>query len=68
MTNKLNRRTRAVQIRDLAVDILKQRGVWLPVEIGDGKIVLVLQIQTNEIHVVMRTPFQRLPDSPKSNT
>ena len=64
MTNKLNRRTRAVQIRDLAVDILKQRGVWLPVEIGDGKIVLVLQIQTNEIHVVMRTPFQRLPDSP----
>lgn len=66
MTNKPTRLSRARQIRDSAVEVLKQRGVWEPAEIGDGKTVNVLQVQTDDLHVVLRTPFQQLPDVAKS--
>ena len=66
MTNKPTRLSRARQIRDSAVEVLQQRGVWERAEIADGKTVNVLQVQTDDLHVVLRTPFQQLPDVPKS--
>jgi hypothetical protein len=65
MTKKPTRLTRALQLRDLAIAVLKTQGVWTPAEIGDGKTVKVLQVQTDDLHLVLRTPFQQLPDVPK---
>ena len=63
MTNKPAKLARALQLRDIAIRALKKFGVWQP---SDGKTTNVLQVQIDDLSVVLDTPFQQLPNVPKT--
>ena len=56
---------RALELRDAALGLVRTKGTWVPVPV-DGKELRFLMAEANGVRVMYRTPFQRVPDSPKS--
>jgi hypothetical protein len=61
MIQKPTKLFRALELRDIAIKVLKLRGARGPT---DRK--TTLQLQTDDLHMLLRTPFQRFPDAPKT--
>jgi hypothetical protein len=53
----MSKRERAIQLRDLAVSMIRERGKLEPA-IGDVKLMM---FQDRDLRIVYRTPFQQLP-------
>jgi len=53
---------RALRLRDIAISLLKEFGVWEPIQLGNGRSLKVLQFQMGNISMILSTPFQKLPN------
>ena len=56
----MTKRDRALELRDLALAVLRARGVWQPVRVNDGTI-QALTFDDDGLSILHTTPFQRLP-------
>jgi hypothetical protein len=56
-------RERALQLRDIALDIVRQRGSLEPT--GDGGLRLLV-FRDGDLGIALRTPFQRPPPVPEA--
>jgi hypothetical protein len=54
------RHVRALELRDLALAVVRARGTWRSVQVGHGAMHL-LGFDSGSLSILHRTPFQRLP-------
>jgi len=60
--DSVNKRERAIELRDRAIILLKTKGSWAALSGAvDTDAVRALTYKTARRHIVLRTPFQKLP-------
>jgi hypothetical protein len=55
----MTKRDRALELRDLALAVLRARGVWQPMRVNEGSI-QALTFDDDGLSILHTTPFQRL--------
>jgi hypothetical protein len=58
----MTKRDRAIELRDIALRVVRQRGTWEPV----GPSMRMLSFRDGDLGISLRTPFQRLSEPPAS--
>jgi hypothetical protein len=57
--SRITKRQRAIQLRDLALQVIQTSGSWS----SSGE-VKALKYRGDDLSILYRTPFQRLPETP----
>jgi hypothetical protein len=57
----MNKRERAIELRDLALSIVKARGEWMKTKPGWPNL---LAFNNGDLRIAYRSPFQKMPPPP----